>query len=176
LIGSTDRPFASPGEIVELRVRPGICGAGSGFTTTDPAQYDVTIVFTPPQGGPRNVVVLSTNTSGIGTCSGAASTQLLTAGATDLAVVTKNNEANLPENRLQFRFPETDYLAVQGEDRRAPVDPAEDLAPRNTGHFQVKVKAKRWYSTQAADGPAEETTLTILIGSSCYSHAATKKK
>lgn len=120
-LGATDRPFASPGEIVELR--PGACGA-SGFTSTDPAQYDVTIVFTPPQSGPRNVIVLSTDTSGIGSCPGASSTQLITAGATDLAVVTKSNEANLPENRLQFRFPDTDASVDLATDARTFAGPA----------------------------------------------------
>src|SRR5205823_9218724 len=84
-VGSTDRPYASPGDIVELRVRPALCdGLSSGFVTTipppSPPPYDVTIVFTPPQAGPRNVIVLSTDISGIGTCPGAASTHPITAG------------------------------------------------------------------------------------------------
>src|SRR5947199_240404 len=58
-LGTTDRPYASPGQIVELRVRPALCdGISSGFVSTIPppipAPYDVTIVFTPPEGGPRN--------------------------------------------------------------------------------------------------------------------------
>jgi Tol biopolymer transport system component len=51
----------------------------------------------------------------------------------------------------------------------------KSLAPRNPGRFQVKIKSKRWFSTDDANRPAEETTLTVLIGSSCYSQEAKKK-
>jgi hypothetical protein len=124
-LGTTDRPYASPGEIVELRVRPAICdGVSAGFGSTNPPPYDVTIVFTPPQGGPRNVVVVSPDCTGIGTCGGAVSTQCLTAGPTDLAAVVKDNEAHLPENRLQFRFPDTDAALGTGTDARTFTGPA----------------------------------------------------
>src|SRR5262245_30064776 len=123
-LGTTDRPYASPGEIVELRVRPAVCdGLSTGFSTTDPDDYDVTIVFTPPQGGPRNVVVLSTAPPAV-SCPGAASTHPITAGATDLAVVVKQNEAHVAENRLQFRFPDTDAYLGGGADAHTFAGPA----------------------------------------------------
>src|SRR5690349_13736161 len=47
-LGSPLRPFAAPGETVELRIREAICdGASPGFSAT-PANHVVTVVFTPP--------------------------------------------------------------------------------------------------------------------------------
>jgi hypothetical protein len=127
-LGVTDRPFASPGEIVELRVRPAVCDAASpGFTPPTPPNlppYDVTIVFTPPGGGSPNVVVLAPDCSGVGTCSSAGSTHCITAGSTDLAVVTKRNSAGVDENRLQFRFPDTDAYLDTPTDARTFAGPA----------------------------------------------------
>jgi Tol biopolymer transport system component len=110
-LGTVDRPFASPGQIVELRVRPAVCDAASlGFSASAPdpgAAYAVTVVFTPPGSGPRNVVVLARDCTAIGTCAAAGSTTCLTAGPTDLNVVAKDGE-----NRLQFRFPDTGALGL----------------------------------------------------------------
>jgi hypothetical protein len=47
--------------------------------------------------------------------------------------------------------------------------------PRRPGYFQVKVKARRWFTRMAADEPASDTTFTLIIGDNCYSHVATKK-
>jgi Tol biopolymer transport system component len=113
-LGTANRPFAGPADIVELRVRPGVCDQASlGFESLDPAQYVVTVVFTPPDGGPRNVVFIATDPTGLGPCPGAASTTPRTAGANDLAIVLKDGE-----QRLQFRFPDTDAeLQLAGDDR-----------------------------------------------------------
>jgi hypothetical protein len=51
----------------------------------------------------------------------------------------------------------------------------KNLAPRLPGRFQVQVMARRWFSTQDANRPAPETTLTVSIGNNCYSHGATRK-
>src|SRR5262245_37063234 len=75
-LATADRPFASPGQFVELRVRPAVCdGSSPGFALT-PDDYVVTVFFTPP-GGTVNAVVLATDCSGIGTCPGASSTTCL---------------------------------------------------------------------------------------------------
>jgi hypothetical protein len=100
-LGTTDRPFASPGEIVEVRAKPGICGPTPGFTLAD--DYVVTVVFTPPQ-GPRNVIIMATDCTGISPCPGVDPIPCATVGATDLAVVQKS----VNDFRLQFRFPDTD--------------------------------------------------------------------
>jgi Tol biopolymer transport system component len=110
-LGTVDRPFASPGQIVELRVRPAVCDAASpGFSASAPdpgAAYAVSVVFTPPGSGHRNVVVLARDCAAIGTCAAAGSTTCLSAGPADLNVVMKDGE-----NRLQFRFPDTGALRL----------------------------------------------------------------
>jgi hypothetical protein len=115
-LGAANRPFASPGEMVELRVRTAVCDQGSpGFSGSE-SQYAVTIVFTPPNGA-RNVVVLATDCTGIGTCAGAASTTCITAGASDLKIIPG-------EDRLQFRFPDTDGLVGLASDDHTFTGPA----------------------------------------------------
>jgi hypothetical protein len=119
-LGSTNRPFASPGEFVEVRLRPHVCDAASpGFTSTDPADYAVTIVFTPPNGGDRNIVVVATDCAGIAACTPATSPCCETAGPDDLALVTRGTET-----RLQFRFPDTDLLVDGASDGRTLAGPA----------------------------------------------------
>src|SRR5262249_29888074 len=54
--GTVDRPFAGPGDFVTLGLDP-VCDGSRAFAA-DPSGNVVTIVFTPPGGGPRNVVVL----------------------------------------------------------------------------------------------------------------------
>src|SRR5262245_58470265 len=51
-LGSTDRPFARPGDWVGLTLDPA-CGASPAFAPDDV----ITVVFTPPGGGTRNAVV-----------------------------------------------------------------------------------------------------------------------
>jgi hypothetical protein len=43
------------------------------------------------------------------------------------------------------------------------------------GTFKVKVSGKKWFSTAAADQAAASTTLTLKIGSQCFTHTVTKK-
>jgi hypothetical protein len=43
------------------------------------------------------------------------------------------------------------------------------------GQLQLIVKAKKWFSTAAANQPAADTTLTVTIGGQCLSHVVTKK-
>jgi len=54
--GSIDRPFAGPGDILE--VRPNACGGATTGFSASAANHVVTLVFTPPN-GPRNVVLLT---------------------------------------------------------------------------------------------------------------------
>jgi len=64
-LGEADRPFAMPGDFVELRVRPAVCDAASrgvadhdGNGTIDGRDVLVTVLFEPPGGGAQNAVVL----------------------------------------------------------------------------------------------------------------------
>src|SRR5258706_13301363 len=101
-MGSADRPFAGPGDFVELRVRETVCdGASAGLQATAGA-HTVTLVFTPPAGGPRNVLVLSTNCPAIepdrAACEsspGVASAVCVPVSGSDLALVERENETRL---------------------------------------------------------------------------------
>lgn len=55
-VGSTDRPFAGPGDLLELHLNP--CDQASPGFSASAASHVVTLVFTPPN-GPRNVVILA---------------------------------------------------------------------------------------------------------------------
>ena len=57
-VGTIDRPFAGPGDILEVRPNP--CDPASPGFSTSAANHVVTLVFTPPN-GPRNVVILAAN-------------------------------------------------------------------------------------------------------------------
>ena len=76
-VGSTNRPFVSPDEFVDVKVRTQVCDEESlGFQTTNAADNIVTLVFTPPApGAPTTGVVLTDDCAvlGAGTCSGGTS-------------------------------------------------------------------------------------------------------
>ena len=50
-----------------------------------------------------------------------------------------------------------------------------DLDAKIPGKLRVKLKARRWFTANAANESAAATTLTIRIGPRCFSHAVTKK-
>ena len=56
--GSTNRPYAAPGERFELALRP--CDASPGFLPTGP-EHVVTLAFKPLGGGNVRVVALAAN-------------------------------------------------------------------------------------------------------------------
>ena len=53
---TVNRPFAGPGDFVELGLNPLCHAAEPRFSTDHPEDYVVTVVFTPPNDGPRNAV------------------------------------------------------------------------------------------------------------------------
>ena len=112
--GRVNRPFAAPGEPVEIA--PRACnGTPLGGTASD---YLVTVFFE-PESGPRNAVVLtaaadcSAVNASLAGCAGdldAGSRAICVAGAdADLALVDRDGEL-----RLQFRFPDTDAVCSGG--------------------------------------------------------------
>jgi Tol biopolymer transport system component len=121
-LGSTNRPYAAPGDYVEIGVRPARCdGASSGF---DPmaAAHIVTVVFTPPSNGTRKVAFLTADSCGspasqakLAACEatvGAGRVECFGGSEANLALVTRD----VPH--LSFRFPDTDALAApDGDDR-----------------------------------------------------------
>jgi Tol biopolymer transport system component len=127
-LGSVNRPYAIPGdegEQVTLTLDPSDCDAASpGFLdlpggTTPEDGYFVTVLFTPPQGGARNAVVLAT-ADNESTC--------LEAVADAPTGVTATCRAPEPggtpgfeiesASKLVFRFPDTDAEFAPDDDDR----------------------------------------------------------
>jgi len=72
-VGSANRPYASPGDFVDLRVRPEVCDQESLGFQPDESDNRVTLIYTPPgTGAPTTGVVLTPDCGvlGAGTCSG----------------------------------------------------------------------------------------------------------
>jgi len=113
--GSTDRPFARPGDLVRLTLDPACLGT-AGFPGAA-ADYVVSVVYTPPAGGPRHVVALATNCAAVDTASCAAR-----ADVADAFCVTVNGGGgpvglDRPDARtLRFRFPDSDAFLRDGND------------------------------------------------------------
>ena len=120
-LGSADRPFALPGDFVELSLNPALCdGASSGFDNS--TSYVVSLFYTPLANGPRRAVILTTDScdpkmnsklqacqsaTGAGiTSKGVGCIQLDQAGPVpDLSLVDRNGNLH-----LRFRFPDTHAL------------------------------------------------------------------
>lgn len=150
-LGSADRPFAGPGDMVELRVRPEVCdGSSPGFSPAI-ADTSVTLVFTPPNGGPVNVVVLTSDCDGVGACPGASSTTCLTANAggqpSDLLPVDRDGE-----RRLLLRFPDTDGLLHAGNDDHT-----------FSGPVAIAVKDRRFNPVKSACDLVGQTCSDLLL-------------
>jgi Tol biopolymer transport system component len=126
-LGATDRPFATPGNFVELSVRPMVCDTLSPGFGIDPDDYVVTLVFEPPNNGPRRVVVLTTDSCGSPATDAkldACGLEPSVASVTCMQVSSSTAPIGLTvvqrqgENRLAFRFPDTDALFTpDGDDR-----------------------------------------------------------
>jgi hypothetical protein len=147
-LGSADRPFAGPDDMVELRVRSAVCDTASvGFSATADDEV-VTVIFTPPN-GTKNVIVIANDCSDIPTsCPGASSLRCQDADQpaqpADLAVVERDGE-----RRVLFRFPDTDAdLAPDGDDHTF------------SGPVRIAVKDRRVT-------PAGQLAACELVGQSC---------
>ncbi len=124
-LGTLDRPFAGPGDFVEVHVRPGVCDPASAGLGADPNALVVTLLFTPP-GGPNRAVVLTSQpcsdagvVAKLDACgatpnvSAVSCVQTNVSGQTDTGIVVRSDGAP----RLRFRFPDTDaLLAPDGDD------------------------------------------------------------
>ncbi|MBI3784003.1 MAG: hypothetical protein HY270_11440, partial [Deltaproteobacteria bacterium] len=111
-LGATNRPFAAPGESVELRVRP--CDASSPGIAASPAANVVTVMFTPTNGAGRHAMILTTapDCSGLDLSNCTAANLGATGSATCVAGASSGIEVvNRPDGRsLRFSFPDTDTL------------------------------------------------------------------
>ena len=129
-IGATNRPFAAPGDFVEVGVEPGRCDAESPGIASAGDDAVVSVVFK-PAGYQSRVVFITTASCGSGkikslreACEstpglGVGTVTCVHASDTDLAVVERNGE-----RRLAFRFPDTDALLPPGGDGRSLAGPA----------------------------------------------------
>jgi Tol biopolymer transport system component len=127
-VGATNRPFAAPGERVELHTRPCDQLGPLGGITASAADHIVTVVFQPPAPALRNVFVLApaNGCSGLGaklsTCAGqmgVASVQCLDGTQAGVGIVDRNGVST-----LTFVFPNTDALIGMANDQRTLTGPA----------------------------------------------------
>ncbi len=127
-LGAANKPFAAPGDFVEIGVRTNGCDGASPGIGVDATQRVVHVVFTPPTGGPRRVAFLSTEA-----CNSPAASALFAAwdAATPgrVACVTPLDAAlaiALHDDgpALSFRFPRTDALLASPVPDRTLSGPA----------------------------------------------------
>jgi hypothetical protein len=114
-LGATNRPYAAPGERLELQLRP--CDASGGFLPNG-ADHVVTLVFTPPGGGSRRVVALAANCGAVdlSACSAAPGVLSATCVTANPATLTTRIDVDRGDRRLVFSFPDTDALAAPDGD------------------------------------------------------------
>jgi len=122
--GASDRPFAGPGDFVELSEALE-CGDEGGDLVAG-AEYVVTVVFKPLD-GTRNAVVLSgTDCAGLASELPACVAELGGGSVTcvdgDVAAVVVRERKGRPS--VSFRFPDTDGLLDDVEDGRTLAGPA----------------------------------------------------
>src|SRR5438876_965293 len=121
-LGATDRPFAAPGESLEVALPP----PGFGGSATD---YVVTVLFTPPN-GPHNVVVVAADCAALEAERQACERRSDVNGATCRSVDPGTDPqalALVPRDgipHLSFRFPDTDALLAPAGDGRTFTGPA----------------------------------------------------
>ena len=114
-LGATNRPYAAPGERLELRRR--FCDAGSGFLA-DPADHVVTFAFKPSPGATR-IVVLADDCGKVqlAACSSAPGVLSATCREAVPGDLQLRTDVDQGDRRLVVRFPDTDdVLAPAGDD------------------------------------------------------------
>jgi Tol biopolymer transport system component len=116
-LGSTDRPFAGPGDWVELGLDPTCHSASAGFSPSAAGQV-VTVVFR-PAGGPRDVAIVATSCAAIEAARQSCEARADVATATCFEVNQEGQPIALevPDDRhLRFRFPDTDAQVLAATD------------------------------------------------------------
>jgi len=121
-VGYVDRPFAGPGDFIELRPNS-ICSPDADAFSADPADHVVSFVFRPPNGAAQ-VVVLAADCD-------AQEAKRLACGATPGVTTVTCLAANQPGQpidvevleldglrRLRVRLPDTDALLGSSDDDR----------------------------------------------------------
>src|SRR5438132_6457733 len=109
-LGATNRPFAAPGDLVQVSVDPAGCDAASTGIPASPLE-NVTVVFTPAGGVARRPVVLAADCTNPGVLSQLAACQKQGKLATTITCVSQPQAAlSTAAGVLTFRFPDTSAL------------------------------------------------------------------
>jgi Tol biopolymer transport system component len=126
-LGATNRPFAAPGEALEVAVRP--CDTASPGLGAAAANHIVTVLFTPTTGA-KNAVVLTADfdcATNINPKLAACAAQL-TGGGTATCVPAPQSGLQIVDRNgvphLSFRFPDTDAQYAPDADDRTLSGPA----------------------------------------------------
>jgi Tol biopolymer transport system component len=114
-LGATDRPYAAPGEQLEVRLRPCDDSPGFGGTGDD---YLATVAFRPPAGGPARLVAVANDCAKVKVNACGVPTTCHQA-PDNLRVVERDGEP-----RLTLRFPLTDAEFPPAADGRTLSGPA----------------------------------------------------
>lgn len=130
-VGTVDRPFAGPGDFVEVRLSPTCDAASPGLSGI--AAPVVTVAFRPP-GREPDLVVLAPDCDALGAAVAACAARpgvgtavCRAADGSDVSVVERDGQA-----RLRFRFPDTDALVGGATDDRTLAGPAAIAVSRST--------------------------------------------
>jgi Tol biopolymer transport system component len=115
-LGATNRPFAAPGEDLEIKLRN--CDESPGFLPSGD-QHVVTIVFKAPD-GTNNVVALTDDcldiAGDVATCGGEPG--VVSAVCQDSSTLRTRTDVDVGDLRLVFGFPNTDAEFAPAADQR----------------------------------------------------------
>jgi hypothetical protein len=192
--GAITSPFAQPGDVVQVRVRPTICDSDSSGLHLDPTDptsacrsadaVRVSVVFTPGDGAAVNAAVLARNCSGEQAQVDAWATQLAAAGGTavcfdessgaeapGLEIVRLDLGQGVGECRLNLRFPTVFGTSAPSPDTvlAGPAKIAVDLSgtPLPTG-----ISEARCADTASTDGRVACVDELYETDGTCFTEAA----
>ena len=125
-LGTVDRPYAAPGDFVDVNVRQALCDDASPGVGGQATDSEVTLLFT-PEAGPKRAVVVTTAPCAslaprLATCQ--ATPGIASNGVTCVQVNQPGDPLGMGVNvvdgvnHLRFRFPDTDALLAPDGDRR----------------------------------------------------------
>jgi Tol biopolymer transport system component len=124
-VGVLDRPFASPDDIVDLRLDPA-CQPAARFLD-EPEDHVVTVVFQPP-GGPRSIVVVAVDCGAVephrAACAATAGVGTVTCLPANAPGTSVPDLQVVDATHLRVRFPDTDALLDLPNDDRTLTGPA----------------------------------------------------
>lgn len=105
VLGATSRPYAGPGERVEVRLRP--CDTASPGILPNATDQVVTLVFKAPDGTNR-VVALANDCAGVDTVACGGMAGVASASCLVAPELATHLDVDLGDRRITFRFPDTD--------------------------------------------------------------------